>query len=69
MANELTTRKWIELNNVDVDWFNEHYTGSHLNWILSLLLEEFRKSHSLTPTDYAAIAAKSLEEKIADGYT
>lgn len=69
MAMEATVRKMVELNSEDVSWFNTAYQGAHLSWVLSMLMGEFRKAHSLTPADYAAIGAKQLQGQIADGAT
>lgn len=64
-----TVRKMVELNSEDVNWFEVAYSGAHISWVLSMLLQEFRKSHSLNPSDYAAIAASSLQGQIQDGTT
>lgn len=60
-----TQRKMVELNTIDINWYKQAYgEEASLSWILSLLLEAFRNSHTLNPNDYAAIAADSLKKAI-----
>lgn len=61
-----TIRKTVELSSTDVEWFTHQYGGIGLSWVLSALLDEFRKAHVLDPKDYASIAAKSLMQGIRD---
>ena len=61
-----TVQKMVTLNSEDVEWLGVAYSGAHLSWILTMLLSEFRKAHSLEPVDYAVIGAKALQGKIED---
>ena len=61
-----TIRKMIELPRNDVRWLEEHYPSGSLSWVLSGLLEEFRRAHKQTPKDYmtlGALALKNLAEE------
>lgn len=60
-------RKMVSLSKDDVEWFERIYGGASLSWVLGELLTNFRHAHTLTPLDYAAIAAKALHEKVEDG--
>lgn len=56
----------VDLPSGDVDWFHEVYGGSSLSWLLSSLLSEFRKSHTMGPKDYSEIAARELKRRIEE---
>jgi hypothetical protein len=57
-------RKRIELNQDDVDWFDETYPEGSLSGIISMLFSKFRDANTMTPTDYAKIAAAALREEL-----
>lgn len=61
MAHD-TVRKRVDLNADSVKWFEERYPESSLPAVLSLLFEKYREVATLTPSDYAAHAAKALQE-------
>lgn len=56
----------VKLDDEDVNWYNSTYPGGSLTWVLGLMLKEFRKAHSLTPADYAAIGAKELRKQLEE---
>jgi len=59
-------RKMVSLPKNDVKWIEEHYPDGSLSWILSGLLEEFRRAHKQSPRDYmilGALALKNLAEE------
>ena len=56
----------VSLPSETVAWFEETYQGASLSWVLGLLLSEFQRVHSLTPSDYAALGAAALKRKIED---
>lgn len=60
------TRRMVSLPTETVAWFEETYQGASLSWALGLLLEEFKRVHSLTPVDYAALGAAALKRKIEE---
>ena len=51
-------------NEEDVQWFEEHYPKASLSWLCSVLLEKFRLVHTMTPSDYAEIAARELKDEL-----
>lgn len=56
-------RKRVELNLETVQWFNAHYPESSLPAILSMLFDKFKDVNSLTPSDYAKLAAEAFQEE------
>ncbi len=56
----------IELPSSEVDWFTEAYGGSSLSWVLSALLTEFKKVHTMDPKDYAEIGAREVKRRIEE---
>lgn len=54
----------IQLHDEDVRWFENTYPRASLSNILGLLLEKFRSVHTITPAEYAEIAAKELKEDL-----
>lgn len=58
--------KKVLLNEDDVEWFEKQYPKASLSWCLSMLLEKFRQQNTMTPADYAAMAAKELAEELAE---
>jgi hypothetical protein len=60
------TRRMIGLPLVEVEAFERSYGPNRLSWALSLLLTEFNKCSILKPDDYAAIASRTLTNKIED---
>lgn len=66
-----TVRRNVELNEDDVKWFYETYSGltnaASLSWVLSLMLSEFRKAHDKTPAELAAIGAQELKKLLEGG--
>lgn len=67
MATKTTgvVRKFIDINEDDLEWFERTYPNGSLTWILSMLLHEFRTATEHTPNDYAKIATESLQQHIA----
>lgn len=63
MSREVV-RRGIELNVDDVAWFHEQYPKGSLSATLSMLLSKFREINTLTPNDYAKIAAEALTEEL-----
>lgn len=57
-------RKGIELNKDDVDWFEEQYPKGSLSATISMLFEKFRQSNTHTPSDYADMAVRALNEEL-----
>lgn len=49
----------------DMDWFKQTYPADSHSWLFTMLLKEFRKIHSMTPADYAAIGAKELRKAVS----
>lgn len=54
----------VQLNQDDVDWFEQTYPKSSLSATLGLLLEKFRAVTEHTPAEYAEIAARELKEEL-----
>jgi hypothetical protein len=59
----------IQLDEDDANWFNETYPKGSFNWLFNMLLKEFRRVHSTTPQDYAAIGARELKKRLEDNGT
>lgn len=59
-------RKLIELSKSNVEWYETNYPGQSFSWVLDLLLSKFRAAQTLTPADYAEIAANELAKDIRD---
>jgi len=57
----------VPFDKDDLEWFATTYPGSSVNWVLNMLFKEFRRVHSATPTDYAAIGARELKKQLEDG--
>lgn len=57
-------RKYIELNQDDVDWFEQQYPKGSLSAVVQMMLTKFREANTLTPADYAKIAADALTEEL-----
>jgi hypothetical protein len=57
-------RKRIELNQDDIDWFETQYPKGSLSATLSMLFTKFREANTMTPADYAKIAAEALTEDL-----
>jgi hypothetical protein len=65
MAQRKIVRKTVELAEENVNWFYETYESvggkPSLSWVLDLMLEEFKKAHTHTPTELAVIGAAELK--------
>lgn len=59
-------RRMIGLPRSEVEKFESRYGEGRLSWILTLLLAEFNLVGTLTPNDYAHLAARILQTKIDD---
>lgn len=59
-------QKRLMLNQDDVEWFESTYVDASLGWIMSMLLEEFRKAHEKTPADLAKIGAAELKKLLEE---
>lgn len=59
-------RKMVDLSTENVEWYELHYPKASFSWVLDLLLTNFREAQTLTPVDYASIAAKKLDNDIKD---
>ena len=57
-------RKGIEVSREDLDWYEKTYPKGSLNWLLQLLLYEFRLAHKESPADYAKRGAEELKRKL-----
>lgn len=64
-----TVDRNVSLDEDDVSWFNETYPKGQFGWLFNLLLKEFRRAHTITPQDYAAIGARELQKKLQEGVT
>lgn len=68
MAQAKIVRKTVELPEEHVKWFYDTYgeigIKPSLSWVLSLMLEEFRKAHTHSPAELAAIGAAALKDLI-----
>jgi hypothetical protein len=58
--------KKVELSKDNVEWFETHYPKASFSWVLDLLMTAFREAQTLTPTDYAAIAAAQINRDIKE---
>jgi hypothetical protein len=56
----------VDLSEENVEWYEIHYPKGSFSWVLDLLLTNFRQAQTLTPVDYAAIAANKLDKDIRD---
>lgn len=62
-----TATKKVELSTRNLEWYYKNYgTNASISWILDLLLTRFREAQTLTPSDYADIAARQLDKDIKD---
>ena len=61
-----TTRKCVELNTVDVEWFESTYPEGSFSWILSMLLSEFKNATAQSPQDYAKLGAEAIKKMLQD---
>ena len=59
-------RKMVDLSLENVEWYETHYPKASFSWILDLLLSNFREAQTLTPVDYASIAANKLDKDIKE---
>lgn len=57
-------RKRVELNQDDVEWFETQYPEGSLGGIITMLFSKFREVNTLSPQDYAKIAAEALTEQM-----
>lgn len=69
MSRKNTTRKCVDLNTDDVEWFEKTYPEGSFSWILSMLLSEFRNATAQNPRDYAKLGAEALSKMIVDAKT
>lgn len=58
--------KKVELSRENVEWFELHYPKASFSWVLDLLLTNFREAQTMTPVDYAQIAANKLSREIKE---
>lgn len=63
MARNVINKR-IELNSEDVDWFESHYPNGSLTGVISMLFTKFREANTMTPAEYADLAAKELSNEI-----
>lgn len=66
MTRANTVRRNIDIDKEDADWYASVYPEGTYNWVINLLFKEFRKAHSITPADYAAIGAKELKKQLEE---
>jgi hypothetical protein len=52
----------IKLDAEDVEWLRATYPQASLGWVLSMMLKEFRKQHSVVPADLAKLGAAELKK-------
>jgi len=64
MTRKNSTRKCVDLNTTDVEWFEQTYPEGSFSWILSMLLSEFRTAATQDPKDYAKVGAEALQKMI-----
>lgn len=66
-----TIRKSVELDENNVQWFHDTYSGitnkASLSWLLDLMLQKFRDAHEKTPEQLAEIGAAELKKLLAGG--
>jgi hypothetical protein len=62
-----TVNRHVTLDSDDVNWFNDTYPEGTFGWLFTMLLKEFRKAHTITPQDYAAIGARELKKRLEEG--
>ena len=63
----MKVRKTLTLSSKsDIDWLEERYGPDSASWIVSGLLEQFRKAHTHTPQDYMKAGAESLKELVEE---
>lgn len=55
-------RKRVEFNEDTVTWFTAHYPEGSLSATVSMLLDKFKEVNTLTPADYAKLAAEAFTE-------
>ncbi len=67
MSRANTLRRYVDLDKEDVAWYSETYPDGTFNWLVNMLLKEFRRAHSATPQDYATIGARELKKQLEDG--
>lgn len=63
----MKTRKQVELDTDDIEWFKKEYSGASLSWIVGELVRSFRTIHEdvgLTPRKVIRDAAKEVKEKL-----
>jgi hypothetical protein len=59
-----TTRKTVELDGDNVDWYYKTFPGGSLSGMLDQLLQNLREVIEHTPDEYARIAAETLAEEL-----
>lgn len=62
-AQRRLIEKYVQLDEDDVAWFNEHFPKASIAGTLALLFSKFREHSTFTPQHYATLAAKSLVEE------
>lgn len=59
-------RKMVEISEQNSEWFEQNYPKASYSWVLDMLLGRFREAQTLTPKDYADIAANSLSRELRE---
>ena len=62
-----TIKMHVVLDKNHVEWFNETFKGASLSWWLNLLMEKGKEAMTVTPEEYARIAAERLKEDLGHG--
>lgn len=64
MGERNVTRKNVELNTDNVEWFESHYPRGSMSTIISMLFDKFCETHQMTPKQYADLAVEELNEDL-----
>lgn len=57
----------VTVDEDHVKWFEDKFQGASISWWINLLMEKGREVMTLTPEDYARLAAERLKESMKDG--
>lgn len=60
-------RRFVDLPVEDVQWYESAYKPGTLSWLFSMLLKEFKKAHTYTPEQLAAIGAEEVKKLLLNG--
>jgi hypothetical protein len=66
----MKTRKQVELDTGDIEWFKDAYPDASLSWIVGELVRAFRAIHDdtgVTPKKIIRDAVKETKAKLDEG--